>query len=877
MNGRGTTAGTLAPVRRGQVHVRGRHRAVAAAAVGALWASLLVVVSVVAAPAASAAPGDYGTSAQGIAGFATTTPTATKPESKLWFAQGSWWASMASVASGGYRIHRLDRGSGTWVDTGVDLDPRGATQADVLWNGSHLFVASHAVAASSTSTSALEPARLFRYSWDGSGWVPDAGFPVDITGTSSESLTIAQTDSGRIWATWTLNKRLYLAQTSGSADASSVAFNSSYVPVMSNLTSTESKAATTLNSDDISTVVSAGGVTTVVWSNQTTGTTWSARRTDTGSTWTATAVQSGALMTDDHVNLRAIPGDPANRVVAVFKTSRNDASTPVATDPLLVAAVFTPATGTWTTAPVATVAESGTRPMVVVEPATDEVHVFYTGPSTAGIVAYEGTVYEKTASLSTLVFPSTGTPVLRDASNATMNNATSSKDPATAASGVVVLGATGSSPRYWFTDSGSTLPSPPTASFTSSTTSGTAPLAVSFTDTSSGSPTSWAWSFGDGGSSTSRNPSHTFTAAGSYTVTLTASNAGGPSSSSTTVVVTDPVVTPPTASFTSSTTSGTAPLAVSFTDTSSGSPTSWAWSFGDGGSSTSRNPSHTFTAAGSYTVTLTASNAGGPSSASTTVVVTDPVVTPPTASFTSSTTSGTAPLAVSFTDTSSGSPTSWAWSFGDGGSSTSRNPSHTFTAAGSYTVTLTASNAGGPSSASTTVVVTTQVVTGTPVARVNAGGAALAGGWLADTASGPSSWVNANKTKLKVSSTSSAINLSDPSVPAGTPAALFQTMRYDVSGGKDMIWTMPVPTAGTYTVRLYFAETYWTAAGKRAFDVSINGTKVLSRFDIFAAAGGVKRGVVRTFTVTTSSPIVISFGRLSGLDNPQVNAIEVLS
>jgi hypothetical protein len=161
--------------------------------------------------------------------------------------------------------------------------------------------------------------------------------------------------------------------------------------------------------------------------------------------------------------------------------------------------------------------------------------------------------------------------------------------------------------------------------------------------------------------------------------------------------------------------------------------------------------------------------------------------------------------------------------------------------------------------------------------RVNAGGAAQSGGWLTDTAASPSAWANGAAAQLAVGSTTTAVNVSDPSVPAGTPAALFQTMRYDQVGGEDMVWTMPVPSAGTYTVRLYFAETYWTTAGKRAFDVSINGTKVLSRFDIVAAAGAAKRGIVREFTVTTTAPIIISFGRVAGLNNPQVNAIEVLS
>ncbi|HTJ39023.1 MAG TPA: PKD domain-containing protein [Dactylosporangium sp.] len=67
----------------------------------------------------------------------------------------------------------------------------------------------------------------------------------------------------------------------------------------------------------------------------------------------------------------------------------------------------------------------------------------------------------------------------------------------------------------------------PVADFTGTPTSGTTPLNVQFTDASTGAPTSWAWTFGDGGTSTAQNPSHTYAAAGTYSVSLTAANAGG--------------------------------------------------------------------------------------------------------------------------------------------------------------------------------------------------------------------------------------------------------------------------------------------------------------------------------------------------------------
>lgn len=66
-------------------------------------------------------------------------------------------------------------------------------------------------------------------------------------------------------------------------------------------------------------------------------------------------------------------------------------------------------------------------------------------------------------------------------------------------------------------------PVQPTAGFTASNLSGCAPLTVTFTNTSVQS-TSWSWNFGDGGTSTQQNPVHTYTAAGTYTVSLIAFN-----------------------------------------------------------------------------------------------------------------------------------------------------------------------------------------------------------------------------------------------------------------------------------------------------------------------------------------------------------------
>jgi len=153
-------------------------------------------------------------------------------------------------------------------------------------------------------------------------------------------------------------------------------------------------------------------------------------------------------------------------------------------------------------------------------------------------------------------------------------------------------------------------PPPASADFTASPTSGSAPLSVQFTDTSAGEPTSWSWDFGGGGTSTEQNPVHTYIIPGTYTVTLTAENAHGSDTVTKSGYIS--VASPVIADFTVNVTSGEAPLAVQFTDLSSGDGiTSWSWDFGDGGTSTERNPKHTYTAEGTYTVTLMVINAHG--------------------------------------------------------------------------------------------------------------------------------------------------------------------------------------------------------------------------------------------------------------------------
>ncbi len=160
-------------------------------------------------------------------------------------------------------------------------------------------------------------------------------------------------------------------------------------------------------------------------------------------------------------------------------------------------------------------------------------------------------------------------------------------------------------------EASATTPCDVVAAFNANLTSGCAPLSVNFTDQSSpqSGATAWSWNFGDGGTATTQNPTHVFNTPGTYTVTLTAISASCNDAETKTNYIT--VTGAPTANFTATPIAGNAPLTVNFTDQSTNNPTAWSWNFGDGGNSTAKNPSRQYTAPGTYTVTLTATNACG--------------------------------------------------------------------------------------------------------------------------------------------------------------------------------------------------------------------------------------------------------------------------
>ncbi len=251
------------------------------------------------------------------------------------------------------------------------------------------------------------------------------------------------------------------------------------------------------------------------------------------------------------------------------------------------------------------------------------------------------------------------------------------------------------------------LNAPPVASFTQECTG----FDCSFHDASTdadGQVAAWSWSFGDDATADVASPQHTYGAEGSFEVTLTTTDDDGATNAVTHTVRIGPP--PPNSAPTAEFTQTCHGFDCSFTDASKdsdGTVTGWSWDFGDGATSTEANPSHTYAGEGSYEVTLVATDDDqATATVSKSIGVTPPPPNaPPTAQF-SQTCSG---LSCSFTDGSTdgdGLVTGWSWSFGDGRTETVKNPSHTYTAGGTYTVTLQATDDDGATnekSASVTV------------------------------------------------------------------------------------------------------------------------------------------------------------------------------
>ncbi len=245
-----------------------------------------------------------------------------------------------------------------------------------------------------------------------------------------------------------------------------------------------------------------------------------------------------------------------------------------------------------------------------------------------------------------------------------------------------------------------TVVTPPTPSFTvNSTGQCITGNNFVFTNTSTApSGTTYLWNFGDNTSSTAISPTHTYTTAGYYYVSMIATYNGQNYYASGQSVV---VGAKPVAGFNTvaGTGSGNAYTFISTSTIANGSM-SYAWSFGDGGTSTLVSPQHIYAATGNYNVKLViTSDLGCKDSITQSVIVTTSGTgggSTPTPSFTTNITNQCITgNSFVFTNTSTApSGTTYNWNFGDNTSSTIASPTHTYTSSGYFNVQMIATYNG---------------------------------------------------------------------------------------------------------------------------------------------------------------------------------------
>ena len=393
-----------------------------------LLSVLLFVGVAVVRPAPAVAAADVGHEGPAYVGSA---PTGEKPESKAWFNDGWWWASMWDTASSRYEIFKLSTGSQTWSSTNVPLDTRSGSKADTLWDGTKLYVSSHLF---SKSPALGFPSNLYRFSYNAGTdtYTLDGGFPQQINNYKSESLVIDKDSTGQLWATWTFNSRVYVNRTTSGDTAWGTPF------LLPN--------ASQVASDDISSLIAFdGNKIGVFWGDQRGATFRFATHDDTDANdlnWsTVVTVLPGPNSADDHMNLKSLATDSTGRVFAAIKTSKTNSSDPIIQ---LFVRTKTP-TVKWTAYTIWKVSDHLTRPIVLLDTTNNRIHVF---ASTEG----GGKVYEKTSSLSSIGFGSgLGTVVMFDGGTSQngINDSTSTKQNLNSSTGLMVLASNDLTHRYW--------------------------------------------------------------------------------------------------------------------------------------------------------------------------------------------------------------------------------------------------------------------------------------------------------------------------------------------------------------------------------------------------------------------------------------------
>ena len=347
--------------------------------------------------------------------------TQSQNQSKLWYAAGSWWGVLLDERS---QTTRIFKWSGhTWRDTGVVVDLRARSYADVVWERGQLFIASRI----SNGSSYLTHFRL-----EGGTWKSVTAFPRTIARGGSRSLSIAVDSRERVWAVFVRDGRVWLTH--------SAPGGSDFVP------ETLLPGPNAVHYDDTAAVAALRGQIVLMWSDQVTGAFRFAIRRDEAPTDEVNLGRPpmrGLRIADGHLDL-ATTRD--GRLIAAVKTSLGDADRDPPRSPLIVV-LERSAKGTWSRHVVATTADAMTRPQMVLTADQRTLFLFAASPQKGG------DIYLKVASLKNLSFaPGKGTLIMRRGPAGKLNDVTTGRTRVSNKTRVVVLASDAPRARYHTTE-----------------------------------------------------------------------------------------------------------------------------------------------------------------------------------------------------------------------------------------------------------------------------------------------------------------------------------------------------------------------------------------------------------------------------------------
>jgi hypothetical protein len=358
-------------------------------------------------------------------------PTGEKPESKLWWNDGHWWGILWSNWDNAYHIFWLDPETHEWFDTGTPVDDRPGSRADVGWDGQHLYVVSHIFSERGTPAPVGERGELFRFTYNPMKrtYRLDHGFPVEVTGGTSETLVLEKDSASQLWVTYVENGQVMVNHSLNGDDRTWA------TPFVLPVDGADNNVA----KDDISSIIAFNGHIGVMWSDQRVPIKMRFAVHVDGQdpfSWQGSVVY--APSGDDHINLKAVQSDGEGNVYAVIKTDK-DAKL------IILLTCKTSLSGCqrksdWTHYEVYRSKEfDPTRPMLLIDTGNRELYVFAVIEDDSVIDDHRALYYKKTP-IDAIKFPTgIGVPFIRSTTDLDINDPTSTKQNLNSTTGLVVL------------------------------------------------------------------------------------------------------------------------------------------------------------------------------------------------------------------------------------------------------------------------------------------------------------------------------------------------------------------------------------------------------------------------------------------------------